>query len=157
MKKIINLFSLPVLTAAAVASGWSATAVTAASAHERDDRFECSNATLKGTYGFILTGTRPAVMGGPSVSVVGTALTTFFGDGTLAQIDTIHIDADALPEVDRPGVGTYVLNEDCSGTMTLSAGGRTLNLSIVVVDHGREIRTAVLTPRVLVTSNGRKI
>jgi hypothetical protein len=41
--------------------------------------------------------------------------------------------------------------------MTLTAGGMTLALSIVVVDHGREIRTAVMTPHVLVTSNGRKI
>lgn len=33
----------------------------------------------------------------------------------------------------------------------------TLDLSIVVVDHGREVRAAVVTPNVLVTSNGRRI
>jgi hypothetical protein len=40
--------------------------------------------------------------------------------------------------------------------MTLTAGGMTLELSIVVVDNGREVRTAVITPNVIITSNGRK-
>ena len=160
MKKVISLFSLPLVTAVALASGWSATSFTIAAAGEREEhesRFVCTNATLKGLYGFALSGTRPAAPGGPSVAVVGTALTTFFGDGTLAQVDTIHIDADVPIEVDRPGIGTYTLNEDCSGSMTLTSGGRTLNLTIVVVDRGREVRTAVLNPRVMVTSNGRRI
>ena len=46
---------------------------------------------------------------------------------------------------------------DCSGTMSLTAGGVTLQLAITVVDQGREVRTAVVTPEVIVTSNGRKI
>jgi hypothetical protein len=41
--------------------------------------------------------------------------------------------------------------------MALTAGGVTLELSIVVVDNGREIRTAVVTPNVIVSSNGRKL
>lgn len=40
--------------------------------------------------------------------------------------------------------------------MSLTAGGVTLELAITVVDHGREVRTAVITPEVIVTSNGRK-
>lgn len=122
------------------------------------DRFACTNETLKGKYGFTVTGLRPTGPGAPQVAVVGTALTTFHGDGTLDQFDNINVNSPAVPlQPDRPGTGTYSLNSDCSGTMTLTAGGMTLILSIVVVDQGREIRTAVMTPSVIVTSNGRKI
>lgn len=121
-------------------------------------RFACTNETLKGTYGFTLTGLRPTGPGAPQVAVVGTALTTFHGDGMLDQFDNINVNSPAVPfQANRPGSGTYNLEPDCSGTMTLTAGGMTLNLSIVVVDHGREVRTAVITPNVIVTSNGRKI
>jgi hypothetical protein len=119
--------------------------------------FVCTNETLRGKYGFTIAGTRPAARGGPQVSVVGTALTTFHGDGNLDQFDNINVDSPAAPfQPDRPGTGTYNLNPDCSGSMTLTAGGVTLELSIVVVDHGREIRTAVVTPSVIVTSIGRR-
>jgi hypothetical protein len=125
---------------------------------QHHDRFACTNETLKGKYGFIVTGMRPTGPGAPQVAVVGTALTTFHGDGTLDQFDNINVNSPAVPlQPDRPGTGTYSLNSDCSGTMTLTAGGMTLALSIVVVDQGREVRTAVLTPNVIVTSNGRKI
>jgi hypothetical protein len=122
------------------------------------DRFVCTNETLKGIYGFVLTGMRPTGPGTPQVAVVGTALTTFHGDGTLDQFDNINVNLPTVPlQPDRPGTGTYSLNPDCSGTMTLTAGGMTLALSIVVVDRGREVRAAVMTPNVIVTSNGRKI
>jgi hypothetical protein len=122
------------------------------------ERYVCTNETLKGDYGFTLTGIRPTGPGAPQVAVVGTALTTFNGDGTLTQFDNINVNSPAVPlQPDRPGTGSYILNPDCSGTMTLTAGGMTLTLSIVVVDHGREVRTAVVTPNVIVTSNGRKI
>jgi len=123
----------------------------------KDEGFVCTNETLKGNYGFTVTGMRPATKGGPQVSIVGTALTTFHGDGTFDQFDNINVDSPAVPyQPDRPGTGTYNLNHDCSGTMSLTAGGVTLELSITVVDQGREVRTAVVTPNVIVTSNGRK-
>jgi hypothetical protein len=123
----------------------------------REAGFVCTNETLRGKYGLTITGTRPAVRGGPQVSIVGTALTTFHGDGSFDQFDNINVDSPAAPfQPDRPGFGTYNLNPDCSGSMTLTAGGVTLELSIVVVDHGRELRTAVVTPNVIVTSSGRR-
>jgi hypothetical protein len=119
--------------------------------------FLCTNETLTGQYGFTVTGMRPATPGGPQVSIVGTALTTFHGDGTFDQFDNINVDSPAVPyQPDRPGPGTYHLNPDCSGWMSLTAGGVTLELRLTVVDRGREVRTAVVTPNVIVTSNGRK-
>ncbi len=121
-------------------------------------QFVCTNQTLKGDYGFVITGIRPTGPGTPQVAVAGTALTTFHGDGTLDQFDNINVNSPAVPlQPNRVGTGTYSLEPDCSGSMTITAGGMTLALSIVVVDHGREVRTAVVTPNVIVTSNGRKI
>jgi hypothetical protein len=120
--------------------------------------FGCTNETLRGRYGFAVTGSRPAMPGGPPVAVVGTALTTFHGDGTFDQFDNINVDSPAVPfQPNRPGTGTYTLNPDCSGSMSLTAGGATLELRITVVDRGQEVRTAVVTPNVIVSSNGRKM
>jgi hypothetical protein len=120
--------------------------------------FVCSKETLRGIYGFIVTGVRPTMPGGPQVSIVGTALTTFHGDGTFDQFDNINVNSTEVPfQPDRPGSGTYELKPDCSGTMSLTAGGVTLELRITVVDHGREVLTAVVTPHVIVTSDGKKI
>jgi hypothetical protein len=151
-----TLVSVCALAACAALTGSLQAAEPSYEHHQ--DRFACTNETLKGKYGFTVTGIRPTGPGAPQVAIVGTALTTFHGDGTLDQFDNINVNSPTVPlQPDRPGTGTYSLNADCSGTMTLTAGGMTLALSIVVVDQGREVRTAVLTPNVIVTSNGRKI
>jgi hypothetical protein len=143
---------------AALSSATLSTALAEEPDYRFHERYVCTNETLKGVYGFILSGLRPTGPGAPQVAVVGTALTTFHGDGTLDQFDNLNVNSPAVPlQPNRPGTGTYSLEPDCSGTMTLTAGGMTLHLSIVVVDRGREVRTAVLTPNVIVTSNGRKI
>jgi hypothetical protein len=127
----------------------------------------CNDETLHGSYGFTITGERP-VPGNPMTieQIVGTAITTFDGWGNLTQTDNIHgFTGDYV--ADRPGKGKYTLNSDCTGTMTLHNDGTPFDLvlSIVVVDDGREVRTAVVNvspaqmsiPPIMVTSNGRKI
>ena len=132
----------------------------------------CTNATLNGYYGFTITGTRPSAPtpGAAVETVVGVAMTHFYGDGTLTQTDNIHGSITGLVTPDRPGTGTYALNDDCTGTMTLmNEGAPPLTLKIVVVDDGLEVRTAVVNPtatvtpgaippqpQVMVTSNGRR-
>lgn len=151
-----SFLCMAVLTSSQIMAGTSQAAEPDYERHQ--DRFICTNETLNGKYGFTLTGIRPTGPNSPQVAVVGTALTTFHGDGSLEQYDNLNVNSPAFPlQPDRPGLGSYSLNADCSGTMTLTAGGMTLSLSIVVVDRGREIRTAVMTPNVIVTSNGRKI
>ncbi len=134
--------------------------VTVASAREVPHH-RCGPWTLRGDYGVLVSGTRPSGPGGPLELMVGTAIDTFNGDGTFSQIDNIHGAISGYPPsaVDRPGSGTYSLNENCSGTMTLNnEGAPPLTLSIVVVDEGREIRIAVVDPQpVMVTSTARKI
>ena len=129
----------------------------------------CSNATLEGSYGFTVTGMRPSGPGGPVETIVGVAMTSFDGNGNLTQTDNIHGSISGFAHPDRPGTGTYTINSDCTGTMTLtSTGAPTLTLRIVVVDDGNEVRTAVVDPtanvtpgstppQVMVTSNGRRV
>lgn len=119
----------------------------------------CSNETLRGDYGFTVSGMRPSAPGGPLETIIGVALTTFDGHGNLTQTDNIHGSLSGFPTPDRPGTGTYSVNADCTGTMTLTnSGAPQLTLHIVVVDDGNEVRTAVVAPlAVMVTSNGRRV
>ncbi|HUI55096.1 MAG TPA: hypothetical protein VLY04_09000 [Bryobacteraceae bacterium] len=147
--------------------------LVAAAAWAQDEPFQtvCSNATLEGDYGFIVTGTRPSAPtpGAAVETVVGVALTHFDGNGNLTQTDNIHGSITGLAAPNRQGTGTYVINADCTGTMKLSnPGSPTLTLAIVVVDDGNELRAAVMdptasvtpgtiVPQVMVTSNGRRV
>lgn len=136
------------------------TLVAAASlcAHDADDDRACSNASLQGDYGFSISGSRPTGPGGPIEQILGVAMTHFDGAGNLTQTDNIHGSITGFPSPDRPGTGTYSVNTDCTGTMALNfAGAPTITLRIVLVDHGREIRTVVVSPAaVMVSSNGRR-
>ncbi len=96
----------------------------------------CTNATIEGDYGFTVTGTRRSapVPGAPVETIVGVAMTHFDGSGNLTQTDNIHGSINGFPGPDRKGAGTYTINPDCTGTMTLdSPGSPTLTLRIVAV------------------------
>lgn len=109
----------------------------------------CSNNTLHGKYVFNLSGQilAPPVSVGP---VNGVALTTFFGDGNLSQVDHV-VHSGALPAEEwRPADGTYSINPDCTGWMTISPkplistdASPVLKLYIVITEDGRLIRTVV--------------
>jgi hypothetical protein len=132
-------------------------------ARDRDDHRGCSLGTLRGEYGFSISGTRPTVVNGATEieQMIGVALTTFDGDGNLTQIDNIHGSISGYPAsaADRPGTGTYTLGENCTGTISLTnEGAPTLTLRIVVVKNGKEIRTIVTNPAlVMVTSSGVRV
>jgi hypothetical protein len=135
-------------------------AATAACAQDAPQT-TCTNASLKGDFGFTLTGTRPSAPtpGAAIETVIGTAMTHFDGNGNLTQVDNIHGSVTGFTAPDRAGSGNYSINPDCTGTMTLSSSGSpTLTLQIVVVDDGNEVRTAVVAPApVMVTSSGRRV
>lgn len=123
------------------------------------DRRGCSNATLKGAYGFILTGTGasgppPA----PLQQLIGVGMVHFDGDGNFTQTDNIHGSITGFTAPDRPGSGTYSIKEDCTGVSTLLIEGQApVERRIVVVDKGREVRTVVTSPAsTMVTATARK-
>ena len=105
---------------------------------------ECSTASLQGSFGFTSTGTLlalPPPSAGPFAEI---GRQTFDGRGdntegtaTLSTNGTIgHVTFD----------GTYVVNPDCTGSMTLFVLplGRTITLEFVIDDDGAELR-ALLT------------
>lgn len=118
----------------------------------------CDAGDLKGEYGFSVSGTAIVPPGGTMEQIVGVAVATFDGKDKLTQVDSIHGATTGVIN-DRSSTGTYTVNADCSGTMILNIPGAPfpIELRIVVVEKGREIRTAVMAGPNLVTSEGRRV
>jgi hypothetical protein len=107
--------------------------------------FRCSNRTLRGDYGFSIDGT--ILAGTPNAFLLrGVAMTHFDGRGNLSQVDFTTRNGAPLSPDWRPAAGTYEINADCTGAAQIipSDGSPVLNLRLVVVDRGREVRTIVL-------------
>ena len=130
----------PTTLAIVVATVFVLGVVPAAQAGDHD---ECSNATLHGSFGFTSIGTLLAIpppSAGPFAEI---GRQTFDGRGgtegtaTLcANGNTGHVTFD----------GSYVVNPDCTGSMTLFVLplARTITLDFVIDDDGAELR-ALLT------------
>jgi hypothetical protein len=108
-----------------------------------EHRRGCSNATLRGDYGFTVEG---QILAGPFpglLRVVG--LAHYDGDGEMSQVDFGTINGVPTGSDWRPGTGTYDINPDCTGTgqLNFTDGSPSLQLRLVVVDSGREIRSIV--------------
>jgi hypothetical protein len=105
----------------------------------------CSNRSLLGSYGFSIEGT--ILAGTPNAFTVrGVSMTHFDGEGGLTQVDFTTRNGVPFNADWRPGAGTYDINPDCTGTalITQSDGSPSVNLRLVVVDRGREVRTTVV-------------
>jgi hypothetical protein len=93
------------------------------------DNPACTNATVSGSYGFLLTGT---IVGFGPIGIVGIA--TFDGAGHWSRSETTNLNGNPLPP--ETIAGTYNVNADCTGS-TQDEQGHTSNL--VIVNHGKEI------------------
>jgi hypothetical protein len=106
---------------------------------------KCSNRTLNGNYGFSIEGT--ILAGTPNAFLLrGVAMTHFDGNGNLSQVDFTTRNGAPLTPDWRPAVGTYDINPDCTGTAQIVQGDGTpsVNLRLVVVNRGHEVRTTVV-------------
>ena len=114
----------------------------------------CSQETLKGDYGFTITG---QIISGPAAGpVTGVAKTHFDGEGNLKQVDHVVHNGNLPAEDWRPATGTYSVNDDCTGAaqINFTDGSPSLNLRFVLVKDGEEIRTVVSNPGTAITSIG---
>jgi len=115
----------------------------------------CNDSTIKGSYAFSIHG-QIFTPNGPLL-VDGIAKTTFDGNGNLTQVDAVAVNGQ-IPLVWRPGTGTYTLNSDCTGTMTLvNQDQPPLHLAIVVSHAGDIIHTVVTDPGLAVTSDAERV
>jgi hypothetical protein len=120
------------------------------SALAQSNEGRCSNATLYGAYGFAIEGVILAIPGVPTLpaplSLRAVALTTFDGKGSLTQVDHYVVNGMPPAEAWQPSTGTYTVNGNCTGTLTLTVPGNPLSpfiLYFVVLQQGKEIRTVV--------------
>jgi hypothetical protein len=135
-----------VLASAALGVAFSLAAIGVPAAGANDDGpRECSNRTLRGDYGFSITGTVFPPSPVPSFLVRGVAMTRFDGRGNLTQVDFATRNGVPTGTDWRPGTGSYEVNADCTGTAEIhfADGSPSLFLRMVIVDGGRQIFNTV--------------
>jgi hypothetical protein len=119
----------------------------------------CSANTLKGAYAFSAHGEILGVLdttnelhrfATPSI-LDDVALVTFDGSGQFARTDFGNIDG--VPKGGQTAFnpnqsGTYTVNPDCTGTMTIRQNGVVLGLEIVIADSGTVVKSMISTETV---------
>ena len=130
--------------------------ILGASLYADDDQSKgCSTATIKGTYGYTITGSRPVPTNpGQTETIIGVGVRDYDGMGNFTQVDTTK-GALAGAAVDVKASGTYAINPDCTGTAFLAIPGppiRVVETRLVVVRKGEEIRWIVLSPAPVMVS-----
>ena len=93
----------------------------------------CSVSTLRGRYQFASAGF--VMMKGGYVPLAVSGIDVLDGNGNLSSNSTLVVDGViAFQNLVVPN-GTYTVNKDCTGTLTLGAGG--VQLNIFVAPDGR--------------------
>jgi hypothetical protein len=128
-----------------LASGLLLNMVPIVHADDRDSR-NCSNASLKGSYGFYRTGPTPT---GP-VAAVGILSFDGYGNWTVTQSRSLN----GIFNFDTTLSGTYEVAEDCSAKEFFNG----LNSArIVIVDGGMGFYSLSVSSNLTVYAVGRKI
>ena len=103
---------------------------------------ECSNASIKGTYGFSCEGT---IVGVGPLAVIG--VFTADGKGNGSGVETLSLNGVIIPGVTF--TGTYTVNADCTGSfVTTAPDGSVTHHDFVIDDNKKEIRIIVNRTRV---------
>jgi hypothetical protein len=139
--------AIPIVTAASLVVTLALTFPRSVTADEDGQRRACSNTTLRGDYGLLVSGIRGAGPG-QTESFVGTGIHTYDGHGGLTGMDSTHGQLTGADR-NRPVTGTYDVNADCTGTATLFISGVPfpVQTSFVIVDNGKEVKEAVMSPQ----------
>lgn len=104
---------------------------------------KCTNAGIKGSLGFVATGTfvKGAPFTGP-VDLIGELVLTVnkSGDGVISGEVAGSENGTILTFADEPVTGSYSVSSDCTGTATITPKSESaLNFSFAVVDGGKEL------------------
>jgi len=138
MRRTIEPATLVIVLVTAVVLGL-------APAVQAGEHRECSNASLHGAFGFTSSGTLNALPP-PSAGPFGEiGRQAFDGQGGTDGSATLSANGNIRRVTWQ---GTYVVNEDCTGSMTLyvSPIGATVNLDFVIDDDGAELRAISTGP-----------
>ena len=116
----------------------------------------CSNLTIRGTYAFTLHG-QIFLPDGSTLLIDGIAKQTFDGSGNFTQVDAVADNGNLAPGW-RPGSGTYSVNPDCTGAMTIVVPGLPdLHVQFIVSQSGNTIRQVVVDPGIATTAEGERV
>jgi hypothetical protein len=116
----------------------------------------CSNATIQGSYAFTIHGT-VFLPNGATLLIDGLAKTTFDGAGNLTQLDAVAANGNVPPGW-RLSTGTYSVQPNCTGTMTVTNGDQPLlHLQIIVAQSGNTIHDMVMDPGFATTAEAERI
>jgi len=147
------------MTRSTIAKSFTMAAVTAlalsvAPTAKADDK-GCSNASLQGTYAYTSTGfiTAPPAMAGPFAE---TGAQTFDGKGATTATAALSQNGLIVPVTI---IGTYTINPDCTGTLTLqvSPGNITVHIFLVINDSGNGFQAIETDPGFVITLSGRRL
>jgi hypothetical protein len=114
---------------------------------------QCSNATLYGSFGYTSTGALLPAYVAPYDNLAGpfaeVGRQTFDGRGNTKATATLTANGNVSQGVAI--YGTYVVNPDCTGSMTLNVPslGAVVHADFVVDDNGAEIRAIVTDANVI--------
>jgi hypothetical protein len=137
--KLSGFVSLVMMACGLLAAG--ATAVAQSSADSQSGALQCSNRMLWGDYGFSSEG---LVIPAPNVTAqfrsVGT--THFDGRGDLSFLEHTVINGSSLESGWTRSTGTYTVNADCTGMLTINTPNSPVPVvaSFVVFKEGEEVR-----------------
>jgi hypothetical protein len=128
--------------------------ISTAQAKDNKDNASCRRCTLnslKGCYGYSYTGT---VQGFGSIAAVGPI--NFDGDGNTSATYSVNLGG---TNFQGSFTGTYTVNEDCTGTITINLPllGKSSNGRFVIVEEGKEAPFMGTDPGVTVTGIARKL
>ena len=101
---------------------------------------ECSNASIKGTYGFSCEGT---IVGVGPIAAIG--VFTADGKGHGSEVETLSLNGVISQGVVR--TDTYTVHADCTGSLESTGPDRSvINNDLVIDDNGKEIRLIATEP-----------
>jgi hypothetical protein len=148
MRRAVALAAVGVGSALTI--GWTGTITNpGAQAKERSERLVCTTATLQGTYGRLVSGTRPAPAApGQIETFVGTGMREYDGRGGFVETSSSH--GSLTPAIEGThGTGTYQVNADCTGVAIIVTDGAPfpIETAFVIVAGGREVKHAVMSPQ----------
>ena len=89
---------------------------------------------------------------------IGIVLRSYDGHGSISQVSNVKGSITGTVP-DAQSVGTYEVNADCTGVVRFQAAPTVvIEERLVIVDNGREIRTAVMVPAaVMITGVHQRI
>ena len=107
----------------------------------------CSNSTIRGSYAHTIRG-QVFLPNVPTLLIDGLAKTTFDGEGNLTELDAVAANGNVAPGW-VSNTGTYSVNPDCTGTITVTNGNQPqIHLQMVVAQSGNTIHEIGDRPRV---------